>query len=184
VTRALVTQLVEALEKLSDTEQTYAALDKADAAIEAAREYLATEPSKRLYVGDSSFESWYSENSISNERKQAMREAYEAGMNDKLARPMTEPIGDRASLLRRANTSVTALDSRIMEPFYCALDQDASRVLSDCIDMLEADAQQRSKPHGHCTHIKCREIWVAYLGAIQKLSKYEPGATMHLNKEP
>ena len=45
MTRALVTQLVEALEKLSDTEQTYAALDKADAAITAAREYLATEPS-------------------------------------------------------------------------------------------------------------------------------------------
>jgi len=45
MSRTLVTQLVEALEKLSDTEQTYAALDKADAAIKAAREYLATEPS-------------------------------------------------------------------------------------------------------------------------------------------
>ena len=44
MSRTLVTQLVEALEKLSDTEQTYAALDKADATITAAREYLATEP--------------------------------------------------------------------------------------------------------------------------------------------
>jgi len=45
MTRALVTQLVDALEKLSDTEQTYVALDRADAVITAAREYLATEPS-------------------------------------------------------------------------------------------------------------------------------------------
>lgn len=54
--------------------------------------------------------------------------------------PAPPPAGDRASLIRRADASVTALNSRIMEPFYCSLDQNAARVLSDCVDMLESDA--------------------------------------------
>ena len=37
---------------------------------------------ERAKVGDSRFESWYSESAISHERKQAMREAYEAGLNE------------------------------------------------------------------------------------------------------
>lgn len=82
----------------------------------------------------------------------------------------TEPSGERAGL-------VAGL--RDLAPILLN-----GRILTAAADMLEADAQQRSKPHGHCMHIKCREIWVAYLGSIQKLSKYEPGATMHLNKEP
>lgn len=41
MTRALVIQLVEALEKLSDTEQTYAALDKAEATASLALRSLA-----------------------------------------------------------------------------------------------------------------------------------------------
>ena len=56
------------------------------------------------------------------------------------AQPAPQPAGDLASLISRAEASMTALNSRIMEPFYCSLDQDAARVLSDCVDMLEAGA--------------------------------------------
>lgn len=49
-------------------------------------------------VGNSKFESWYSETPISHERKQAIREAYEAGMNDK---PDPQPSGERAALIER-----------------------------------------------------------------------------------
>lgn len=98
--------------------------------------------------------------------KEAMAAKYEKDIGP-LAR--VEPTtGERASLLRRADTSVAALDSRIMEPFYCALDQDASRVLSDCIDMLEADAQPKQvtcQIYGHVvgacvecnTHIEAQQ---------------------------
>ena len=54
-------------------------------------------------------------------------------------------------------------------------------VMLQAADILEADAQQRSKPHGHCTHPKCKDIFGAYLEAMDRLAKYEPGATMHLN---
>ena len=68
---------------------------------------------------------------IAEASKWIIREAF--------AHPAPPPAGDSASLIRRADASVTALNGRIMEPFYCSLDQDAASVLSDCVDMLESD---------------------------------------------
>ena len=32
----------------------------------------------------------------------------------------------------------------------------------------------RSVPHGHCTHPKCKEVFIAYIEANKRLAHYEP----------
>lgn len=41
------------------------------------------------------------------------------------------------SLIMRLDDSITPLNSRIRDASYCAIDQNATRVLLDCIDVLE-----------------------------------------------
>lgn len=95
--------------------------------------------------------------------------------------PAPPAASDRASLIHRADASVTALNSRIMEPFYCSLDQNAARALSDCVDMLEADgslinedtkAQQVAAPEWTATADKmpapCMNV-LAYNGKKQPI---------------
>jgi len=129
--RELVTQLLNALEYHQSQTRP---IHNTELSIEAAREYLATEPKNVRQV-------------------------------DTL-----DVAGERAELIDRQRW----VQEHGANPAMRALAKSTA-------DMLEADAQQRSKPHGHCTHQKCREIWSAYLEATEKLSKYEPGATMHLN---
>ena len=60
-----------------------------DAAITVIREALAEQPAQQcLHVGDSQFESWFSEyNPAGKGTKQQMREAYATGMRDPLVQP-------------------------------------------------------------------------------------------------
>lgn len=89
-----------------------------------------------------------------------------------------EPLFTRPAVTGERAELIAAIKHELAE---FAHNKALETLLHDSVDMLEADAQQRSKPHGHCTHPKCRDIWSAYLEATEKLSKYEPGAVMHLN---
>ena len=44
----------------------------------------------------------------------------------------------------------------------------------------------RSVPHGHCTHPKCKEVFIAYIEANKRLAHYEPEgkSPMLLNTSP
>ena len=89
-------------------------------------EAQAVEPVKPFRVGDSKFESWYSEVTHSKESKQGMREAYEAGMND---RPTPAPSGQRAELVAELRSA--CIDGTLH-----------SALVTKAADMLAADAQE------------------------------------------
>ena len=89
--------LQEALDKCERVAIESGAWESYKAVGEAFTELRTTlaQQGERKKVGDSRFESWYSETPISHERKQSIREAYEAGMNDILVAPAPQPaLGD------------------------------------------------------------------------------------------
>lgn len=89
------------------------------------------------------------------------RQWWMRGCNHGIMLSRKQPLStERASLIRRAETSVAALNSRIMEPFFCALDQNAARTLSDCIDMLEADAKEAFAAGMSCRPASAQQVAV------------------------
>ena len=123
MTRALVTQLVDALDELHGNCSGYFSdgnydMQLAEKALTAAREYLATEPKQ---LGTLSFGGCPA-----------------CGKQSCIARSCmtTEPSGERAELIARLNECLSG---------PAALTTREATAIKDAADMLEADAQQAKR---------------------------------------